>query len=72
MISIFRKPAIAGAAESEESWDDSAFWGASLALLLVVLLLFGVGYVGYASLERPNASGAAAAPPPVVAPARAR
>lgn len=74
MISLRRNSVVAGATavEAEETWADSALWGASLALLLVVLLLFGVGYVGYASLERPHS--AAGSPPPVhvTAPVRTR
>ena len=55
----------------EESWAESALWGASVVILLVFLLFASIGYMGYSSLERPRreaAVGPAAPPAPVVKP----
>jgi hypothetical protein len=68
----FRSPRKRPAAPREETWTDSAFWGATMTLFLVVGLLAGVGYMGYSALERPRQQSVrAASSPPVPAPVRA-
>ena len=59
----------------EECWEESAFWGATVFILLLLLVFAGVGYVGYTSLERPRQQAAVshpATPPPATAVAAAQ
>jgi hypothetical protein len=71
MLSLRKKTTAADSVDGDETWADSALWGASLALLLVVMLLFGVGYFGYSSLERSQSASVSPAAR-VAVPLRAR
>ena len=53
------EPKTSPAPGHDESWDDSALWGASVAIFLVMVMILGVGYLGYASIERPHHAVAA-------------
>jgi hypothetical protein len=45
-----------------DTLTDSAFFGATLAIFLVLAMIAGVGFLGYTALERPRAAVAQASP----------